>query len=155
MRKPCRCRGQTVLRLPIAAPAVLALRRHEAEWRIEPQRQAPPARSLALEIEAGPPVRLALRAAAPGRVVPLADPDTGLPLLVATVGEAGQAMPLPRRLPQAELLPTTLGAAVLVRDDRLRLSRRGGPFPPVGGRPRPRGCASAPPASARWPMRRR
>lgn len=115
--------GATVLRLPIAAPAVLALRRHGAEWWIEPQRQVPPARSLALEIEAGPPVRLALRAGAPGRVVPLADPDTGLPLLVATVGEAGQAMPLPRRLPQAELLPTTLGAAVLVRDDRLRLSR--------------------------------
>jgi hypothetical protein len=115
--------GATVLRLPIAAPAVLALRRHGAEWRIEPQRQAPPTRSLTLELEAGPPVRLALRAASPGRIVPLTDPETGLPLLVATVGEAGQAMPLARRLPQAEMLPTTLGAAVLVRDDRLRLSR--------------------------------
>jgi hypothetical protein len=115
--------GATVLRLPVAPPAVLALRRQGAEWLIEPRREALPARAVTLEAEPGPPARLSLRAASPGRVIPLTDPETGLPLLVATVAEAGQAVPVPRRLLQADLLATTLGAAVLARDDRLRLAR--------------------------------
>ncbi|MCX7685973.1 MAG: hypothetical protein N2Z67_11975 [Acetobacteraceae bacterium] len=115
--------GATVLRLPLAPPAVLVLSRQGTEWRIEPRREAPPARSVVIEADPGPPAQLALRAAAPGRVVPLTDPETGLPLLVATVAEPGQAMAAGRRLPQLDLLPTTLGAAALARDDRLRLVR--------------------------------
>jgi hypothetical protein len=115
--------GATLLRLPIAEPALLALRRSGNDWVIEPRRDAPPARSMTLEADAGPPARLAIRAARPGRVVALTDPDTGLPLLVATVADPGQAVSIGRRLAQADLLPTSLGAAVLVRDDRLRLTR--------------------------------
>jgi hypothetical protein len=115
--------GATLLRIPVAEPATLALRRQDGDWIIEPRRDAPPARSITLEPEAGPPAQLVLRAAAPGRVVVLTDPETGLPLLVATVAEAGQAVPVGRRFAQADLLPTSLGAAALARDDRLRMTR--------------------------------
>ena len=115
--------GATLLRLPLAEPAVLALRRAGHDWIIEPRRDPPPARSMTLEAEPGPPPRLVIRAAQPGRVIPLTDPETGLPLLVATVAEPGQAITVGRRLAQADLLPTSLGAAALVRDDRLRLAR--------------------------------
>ena len=115
--------GATLLRLPLAEPAVLALRRAGNDWIIEPRREPPPARSMTLEAEPGPPSRLAIRAAQPGRVIPLTDPEIGLPLLVATVAEPGQGIAVGRRLAQAELLPTSLGAAALIRDDRLRLTR--------------------------------
>ncbi|MFN6953950.1 MAG: hypothetical protein ACK4PG_04040 [Acetobacteraceae bacterium] len=115
--------GATLLRLPLAEPALLALRRAGNDWIIEPRRDPPPARSMTLEAEPGPPSRLAIRAAQPGRVIPLTDPETGLPLLVATVAEQGQAIAVGRRLAQADLLPTSLGAAALIRDDRLRLTR--------------------------------
>jgi len=115
--------GATLLRLPLAEPGLLALRRSGHAWVIEPRRDAPPTRSMTLEAEAGPPPRLAIRATQPGRVVALTDPETGLPLLVATVAEPGQAVAVGRRLAQADLLPASLGAAVLVRDDRLSLSR--------------------------------
>jgi hypothetical protein len=115
--------GATLLRLPLAEPALLVLRRSGNDWVIEPRRDAPPGRAMTLEPEPGPPARLAIRAAQPGRVVALTDPETGLPLLVATVAEPGQAVAVGRRLAQADLLPASLGAAVLARDDRLRLSR--------------------------------
>jgi hypothetical protein len=115
--------GATLLRLPLAEPALLALRRSGNDWVIEPRRDPPPARAMTLAPEPGPPARLAIRATQPGRVVALTDPETGLPLLVATVAEPGQAVAVGRRLPQADLLPASLGAAVLARDDRLRLSR--------------------------------
>lgn len=115
--------GATLLRLPLAEPALLALRRSGHDWVIEPRREPPPTRAMALEADAGPPARLAIRAAHPGRIIALNDPETGLPLLVATVAEPGQAIAVGRRLAQADLLATSLGAAALIRDDRLRLTR--------------------------------
>lgn len=120
--------GATLLRLPLAKPALLAMRRNGNDWIIEPRRDPPPTRSMTLEAEPGPPARLAIRAAQPGRVIALTDPDTGLPLLVAPVADAGQAVAVGRRLAQADLLPTSLGAAALIRDDRLRLTRGGDRF---------------------------
>lgn len=71
---------------------------------------------------------LVLRAVAPGRVVALPDPETGLPLLVGTVREADQMVPQARRLPQAELLPTVLGAALLARGDAVDFRAGAGRF---------------------------
>ncbi|MBE9606197.1 hypothetical protein IAI18_15135 [Acetobacteraceae bacterium H6797] len=123
----------TVLRLPIASPAVLLPRREGNAWSFEPARDQGLNRSIALEPEAGPPARLALRATAPGRSVAITDPETGLPLLIGTVGVAGQGVPLLRRMPQADLLPTMLGTAVLARSDRLTLSLATDRFMLAGG----------------------
>ena len=108
----------TVLRLPLAAPAVLAARREGASWLLEPAREASPGRSILPDADGR---ALALRAARPGRVVALDDPETGLPLLVGTVAEPEQSSPLARRLPRAELLPTLLGTALLARGDGVSL----------------------------------
>jgi hypothetical protein len=115
--------GATILRLPIAEPAVLGMRRSGRDWVIEPRRTPPASRTMTLEPDAGPPIRLAIRATEPGQVVPMTDPETELPLLVATVADAGQSVAVSRRMMQADVLPTSLGAAILVRDDRLRLTR--------------------------------
>ncbi len=104
----------TVLRLRLAAPAVLVPRREGDTWLLEAAREVPPGRSIFPEADRDV---LTLRAARPGRVVVLEDPETGLPLLVGTVGEAEQSSPQPRRLPRAELLPTILGTALLARGD--------------------------------------
>ncbi|MFT8246720.1 hypothetical protein ACLIBK_22025, partial [Roseomonas sp. BN140053] len=108
----------TVLRLRLAAPALLLPRRDGANWLLEAVRDAPPGRSIlpAPEGEA-----LALRAVRPGRVVVVEDPETGLPLLLGTVRDAEQNSPLRRSLPRAELLPTILGAALLARGDGVSL----------------------------------
>lgn len=119
--------GATLLRLPLAPPGQLRARRDAAGWVLE---AAPPTRAgeapravqaLALEAEAGPTPRLLLRAAAPGRVVPLRDPETGLPLLVGTIRDGAESMPVGRRLPELDLPPTMLGAALLARSDQVSL----------------------------------
>ena len=107
-----------VLRLRLAAPAVLVARREGDLWLLEPAREAPPGRSILPETEGD---ALTLRAARPNRVVALEDPETGLPLLIGTVGETEQSSPQTRRLPRAELLPTLLGIALLARGDGVSL----------------------------------
>lgn len=123
----------SVLRLPIAAPAVLIPRRDGNTWSFEPAHEAEAGHSMAVEADAGPPPRLSLRAASTGRAVTMADPETGLPLLVGTVAEAGQSMPQLRRMPQADLLPTMLGSAVLARSDKLTLTSLQDRFLLAGG----------------------
>lgn len=115
--------GGVLLRLPIAPPAGLASRRVPEGWLFEVERggPSPPARTIAAAIEVDPAPRIVLRAARPGRVLAIPDPDSGAPLLIATLREAGQAMTLPRALPEARLLPTMLGVAVLARSDHLGL----------------------------------
>ncbi|SUE43367.1 hypothetical protein [Roseomonas gilardii] len=115
----------TVLRLRLATPATLRARREGDRWLLEPVSTLPPARSIRAGQEGG---MLVLRAAAPGRVVALPDPETGLPLLVGTVREADQMVPQARRLPQAELLPTTLGAALIARGDAVDFRAGAGRF---------------------------
>ena len=116
--------GGVLLRMPIAPPARLASRRVPQGWQFEIERSGaapPPARAIVAVTEEGPPPRIVLRAARPGRVLAISDPETGAPLLVATMREAGQAVSLPRGVPEARLLVTMLGAAVLARSDHIVL----------------------------------
>ncbi len=117
--------GGTALHLPIAASATLVARLAGSVWLLEaigPAAMTPvPVRAMAIEADAGSMSRLVLRAVQPGRVVTLADPESGLPLLLGTVREAGQAMPVGRRLPELDLPATLLGAAVLARADSVTM----------------------------------
>jgi hypothetical protein len=115
----------TILSLRIAAPAVLRPRREAGQWLLEAAREPDRQRSILAEAEEG---RLILRVGGPGRPVPIVDPETGLPLLVGTVREAGQAFATSRSLPQVELLPTALGVAALARADSAALRRSGDRF---------------------------
>ena len=116
--------GATLLRLPLAPPAILRARREAAGWVLEaarPSEQRDAAgtdRTMALEAQGGATPRITISATQPNRVVPLTDPETGMPLLFGTVRAAGQFMPIARRLPELDLPPTLLGAAVLARADR-------------------------------------
>ena len=65
--------------------------------------------------------RLDIRATAPGRVVSLADPDTGATLLVATQLRPGQGVPVLRRAAEFLILPTWQGIAVEPFGDDLSL----------------------------------
>ncbi|MDO9709355.1 hypothetical protein [Paracraurococcus lichenis] len=123
--------GATLLRLPLAPPGQLRARREAAGWVLEAIRPAPAlegAPALMPEAEPGPPPRLLLKAAAPGRVVPVADPETGLPLLLGTLREGAEALPVGRRLPEFDLLPSLLGAAVLARSDGVAVQALRGRF---------------------------
>jgi len=113
--------GGVLLRLPAAPPAGLTARRTVQGWLFElvPEGAAPPARALTASVEEGDTPRIVLRAARPGRIVAITDPETGGALLVATLREEGQAVTLPRALAEARLLPTMLGAVVLPRSDHL------------------------------------
>jgi tetratricopeptide (TPR) repeat protein len=53
--------------------------------------------------------------------VTVLDPETGSPLLVGTLREAGQAVAIGRRQPEFQLLPAMLGVAVLPRGDNIQL----------------------------------
>jgi hypothetical protein len=117
----------TLLRLPLAPPARLAARREGNAWVIEATREEPAADAPVLRsvAEAGPPARLVvlggLTDGAAGGAIALADPDTGEKLLVGTLRRPGAGMPVGRRLPELELLPTMMGVVVLARSDRVRM----------------------------------
>lgn len=122
----------TLLRLPLAAPGRIRARREPGGWMLEAHRPAGgrdlPGRAMAVEAEGGVASRLVVRAGEPGRVVPVIDPETGLPLLVGTVRESGQMMPVVRRLPELDLPPTFLGGAVLARADQVTMRATAGGF---------------------------
>ncbi|WP_159349493.1 hypothetical protein [Roseomonas harenae] len=115
----------TVLRLPIAEPSALRAQREGDRWLLEAKPSPTRERSILAEAENG---RLVLRVALPGRPVPIPDPETGLPLLVGTVREAGQAGPVSRSLAQMDLVATQLGIAALARADSVALRRAGDQF---------------------------
>ncbi len=114
--------GGTVLTLRLAEPAALVARRRDGAWSLtaspDPVPAAPPQLE-ALADTSGP--RLLVRAANPGRIVAVPDPETGLPLLVGTLRIPGMALPQLRRLPEADLLPSLTGLAALARSDRFAL----------------------------------
>jgi len=118
--------GALLITWPLAAETQLAIRQEGTDWLV---RQVPRATgtlasiagavpALRAEIEAG---RAVLHAPRPGRVVPLNDPMTGLPLLVGLVGQAVPRQMTTRSLAEFDLLETFLGVAVLARADRVAL----------------------------------
>ena len=115
----------TILQMRLAPPGTLRPRREGNAWVIEAFRDAVEANraltAITPELDQGPPVRLVLRAARPGRSVSVLDPETGSPLLVGTLREAGQAVAIGRRQPEFQLLPAMLGVAVLPRGDNIQL----------------------------------
>ncbi|WP_439595309.1 hypothetical protein [Falsiroseomonas sp.] len=111
----------TTLRLPAAGLRTPRLRREGAAWLVDHPAEEAPLRALLPEIEPGPPARLVLRAAAASGSVSVLDPETGTALLVGTVREGAEAVPLGRRAAVFELLPTRLGAALLPRADTVTL----------------------------------
>ncbi len=115
----------TILQMRLAAPGTLRPRREGNAWVMEAFRDAVDANramtAIAPELDQGPPVRLVLRAARPGRSVNVLDPETGSPLLVGTLREAGQAVAIGRRQPEFQLLPAMLGVAVLPKGDNIQL----------------------------------
>ena len=115
----------TILQMRLAQPGMLRPRREGNAWVMEAFRDAVEANraltAITPELDQGPPARLVLRAARPGRSVTVLDPETGSPLLVGTLREAGQAVAIGRRQPEFQLLPAMLGVAVLPRGDNIQL----------------------------------
>jgi len=115
----------TILQMRLAQPGTLRPRREGNAWVMEAFRDAVEANraltAITPELDQGPPARLVLRAARPGRSVTVLDPETGSPLLVGTLREAGQAVAIGRRQPEFQLLPAMLGVAVLPRGDNIQL----------------------------------
>lgn len=114
--------GGSLLVLRLAEPAGLVARRRDGAWALTATTMAAgmPTTPPALEVlRDAPGPRLLLRAADPGRIVGVTDPETGLPLLVGTLRRPGTAQPQLRRLPEVDLLPTLNGLAALARSDRV------------------------------------
>jgi hypothetical protein len=115
----------TILQMRLAQPGTLRPRRDGNTWVLEAFRDAVEANraltAITPELEQGPPTRLVLRAARPGRSLTVLDPETGSPLLVGTLREPGQAVAIARRLPEFQVLPAMLGIAVLPRGDNIQL----------------------------------
>ncbi|GGJ00748.1 hypothetical protein [Neoroseomonas lacus] len=113
----------TALRLPLSAPAHLAVRRDGAAWVLEvtPEASRVDSANLRAIADAGPPTRLLLQGGLPGGSVTLADPATGETLLVGTLRQPGPGVHQARRLPEFDLLPSMQGAAIVARSDRLAL----------------------------------
>lgn len=115
----------SILQMRLAQPGTLRPRREGNAWVLEAFRDAVEANraltAITPELDQGPPARLVLRAARPGRSVTVLDPETGSPLLVGTLREAGQAIAIGRRQPEFQLLPAMLGVAVLPRGDNIQL----------------------------------
>jgi hypothetical protein len=114
-----------VLMLPNPTQASPRVRREAKAWVIALEASAEPP-GPGLEPRADPAAaRLLVSLQQPGRVVPVQDPETGLPLLLTTTGKAGQAVTVERRLPELDLLPTGLGVAVLARSDQVAIRVQG------------------------------
>ncbi|MBU8537670.1 hypothetical protein [Falsiroseomonas tokyonensis] len=118
----------TTLRLPAAGLRTPRLRREGNAWLLDNPAEEAPLRALLPEVEPGPPARLLLRAAAASGSVSVLDPETGTALLVGTVREGAEAVPLGRRAAVFDLLPTRLGAALLPRADTVTLRALPGRF---------------------------
>jgi hypothetical protein len=99
----------TMVRLRLEPGKALALSQATHVWRIAVAPVEPkllPLRAIAAD------GRLAISTAAPGRVISLADPDTGATLLVGTQRQPGQGVPVLRRAVEFLLMPTWQGIAV-------------------------------------------
>jgi len=113
--------ASTVLTIPLAASQNLALAKEPRGWRVTRTDNA----AQASTVEAEPnPAGLLLKLANPGQVVTMADPSTGLVLLVGTINSSagpGQAVAPARRTPGYALPPTWLGVVVEPLSDLIEL----------------------------------
>ena len=113
--------ASTVLSVPLPASQGLALSREPGGWRVTLADDAAPAAVIGAEPG---PAGLLLLLDSPGQVVTVADPATGLALLVGTVNPAAGAGPgltPPRRTPGYALAPTWLGVVVEPLSDLIEL----------------------------------
>jgi len=108
----------TLIRLPLAAGTALSLSRAGPAWRIAAV--PAPLKLVPIQDEAADG-RLALKTHAPGKVVTIADPDTGGVLLVGTALSAGEGVAVGRCTPELTLLPTWQGVAIEPLADSLAL----------------------------------
>jgi hypothetical protein len=113
--------ASTVLTLPLPASRSLALSKEPHGWRVTQADDAAPSASIAAEPGPG---GLLLKLDSPSQVVSVADPSTGLALLVGTANPAagaGPAMTPARRAPGYALAPTWLGVLVEPLSDLIEL----------------------------------
>jgi hypothetical protein len=108
----------TVIRVRLEPDKALSLSQAPHVWRIAAVPVEPKLQPIHATAADG---RLVMPAAAPGRVVSLADPDTGGILLVGTQRQAGQGVPLVRRAVEFLLISTWQGIAVEPIGDDLAL----------------------------------
>jgi len=111
----------TVLVVPLAPGRRLALLREPQGWRVAVTDDVASVGSINAEAQ---PAGLLLKLDRPGQVVSIADPSTGLALLVGTVNSvagAGPATGPGRRAPGYSLMPTWLGVAVEPLSDLIEL----------------------------------
>jgi len=116
----------TMLTVPLPANQVLVLKREAQGWRVTAT--GDPVSSVPVEVEPSP-AGLLLKLASPGQVVTVADPSTGLALLIGTVSpmagdpavSASPAVAPARRAPGYALAPTWLGVVVEPLSDLIEL----------------------------------
>jgi hypothetical protein len=120
----------TVIRVRLEPGKALSLSQRPHAWRITAVAVEPKLQPIHATAADG---RLVMPAAAPGRVVTLADPDTGATLLVGTQRQAGQGVPVLRRAVEFVLLPTWQGIAVEPISDDLALRSAQDGFVLTGG----------------------
>lgn len=115
----------TLFRVILPPGFELRLARDTAGWTVAAVPSPPPVPPLAPEA-----IRdtLWLPLRHHGRVVIVADPETGAPLLVGTARIAGVGLAVVRRYPQFSLEPSWLGVVVAPLSDRLVLKARHGGF---------------------------
>jgi hypothetical protein len=99
----------TVIRLRLVPGNALALSQAPHIWRITAAPDEPKLQPIHATAANG---RLVMPATAPGRVVSIADPDTGATLLVGTQRQPGQGVPILRQAVEFLLMPTWQGIAV-------------------------------------------
>lgn len=111
------------LRVHLPAPARLVARRDGEAWVLEATREPLPADAQALRVapDAGPPARLVLSGGEPGGTVAFTDPETGETFLAVTLRRPGPGLVQGRRLPELDLVPSMIGAAILARSDNLAI----------------------------------
>jgi len=130
----------TLLRLPLAPEAALALQHTGAGWVVVETVRPPalaPINPVTRDAATGDGVTVVLPAQAAAKIVPLTDPETGSTLLVGTQHVFGQGVAVARHAPEFTLLPSWMGVAVEALSDRpvLQADMKGFILGVDGGRP--------------------